>query len=524
MQFPQPIQRLDSADARYNDAADAKRGAEHALRRKTPNGTLAAGYDGTPGDRAIQPPAMKHILVSSLESGQLPPPQPTLSVDSWQPVVVDQTPSLQYQNFPSSYKPDASRTTSALPSDHFQGSGTGPSWVRSLNYQPGMDSVLHQTVPMPSAQRYYLHHGPSVPTVLPAALQPCLGPTAPVGTGPYGPYWPDGAYIPYRPAALRDARFIPSSSFSTGHNAPQLYDLQQPPFGHTSFPSALSNSALAWNLGAATTLNSEPLLHQNFPSRHGHQNSSGEVKDPQHNLPFHVRAGSALNANVSTHPTGDAIAWHSSLSAPPTVPEASARAQSAEFKERILSWAHGVYVDLLATLHHARKQSISKSAADGQPQKPLKPNIYPKPPRQPGLDFSASHSDIPRHHSYPFSTFDVQSQAGRQVPMSGPMCDQRSELQSLDGMHTIRRASGTSIAKSAGLLPKEGSTMAHAASALEMLSNLCMESGWEWIDGMLLGGCLAYGLGDYQKAMRWYSRILARDATYGSYIIPSLVL
>lgn len=59
----------------------------------------------------------------------------------------------------------------------------------------------------------------------------------------------------------------------------------------------------------------------------------------------------------------------------------------------------------------------------------------------------------------------------------------------------------------------ENSTTANAMSALEMLSHLCMESGWEWIDGMLLGGCLAYGLGDYPKAMRWYSRIIARDAT-----------
>jgi hypothetical protein len=59
----------------------------------------------------------------------------------------------------------------------------------------------------------------------------------------------------------------------------------------------------------------------------------------------------------------------------------------------------------------------------------------------------------------------------------------------------------------------ERSPVNNAASALEMLSHLCMESNWEWIDGMLLGGCLAYGLGDYHKAMRWYSRIIARDST-----------
>ncbi|KAJ6105098.1 hypothetical protein N7523_010172 [Penicillium sp. IBT 18751x] len=31
---------------------------------------------------------------------------------------------------------------------------------------------------------------------------------------------------------------------------------------------------------------------------------------------------------------------------------------------------------------------------------------------------------------------------------------------------------------------------------------------------MLLGGCLAYGLGDYHKALRWYSRIIARDSSH----------
>jgi hypothetical protein len=59
----------------------------------------------------------------------------------------------------------------------------------------------------------------------------------------------------------------------------------------------------------------------------------------------------------------------------------------------------------------------------------------------------------------------------------------------------------------------ENTTLVNAASSLELLSHLCMESGWEWIDGMLLGGCLAYGLGDYNKAMRWYSRIIARDSS-----------
>lgn len=50
-----------------------------------------------------------------------------------------------------------------------------------------------------------------------------------------------------------------------------------------------------------------------------------------------------------------------------------------------------------------------------------------------------------------------------------------------------------------------------AKVALEMLANLCQEGEWRWIDGMLLGGCLAYGLEDYYKALEWYRKIISVD-------------
>ena len=56
------------------------------------------------------------------------------------------------------------------------------------------------------------------------------------------------------------------------------------------------------------------------------------------------------------------------------------------------------------------------------------------------------------------------------------------------------------------------SPTANAASALEAITKHCGDSSWQWIDGMLLGGCLAYALGDYQKALGWYSRILDLDS------------
>lgn len=515
-QYPHPIQRPVSLNPDTSNATKVTKTSEHTLRRKTPNGTLAAGYDGTPGDKAIQPPAAKHIIVSSLDSRQQhSPSHPTPSVDSytWQSMPVEQVSSLNYQNFPPAFQQDLGQNHSSgnngLSVDQYQ-SATGPSWVRSLNLQPGVDSVLHQTPPIPQLPAYYMHNGPSVPTVLPASLQSFLGPTAPVGTGPYGPYWPDGAYIPYRPAAQRDSRFGAGSAFSPDGNAAHLFDLQNPMLNQSPYPlSNFPDSGFSWNQHGKNDV----LLQQNkFPPRHSHHPSLNNIKDQhRNNLPYHVRAASGLN---------NAPISHTNYSAPPSLSDSQARVQTAEFKEKVLSWAHGVYVDLLASLHHARKNSLSNSSADGKSQRSLKPAIFPKPPRQPGLDFS-THIDMPRHNSYPSSRFDLSPHdSSRQAnirqlerSMPGLMFNHRTHTIN-DGFHTIRKSSGASLSQMTGSVPSESTTMASAASALELLSHLCSESNWEWIDGMLLGGCLAYGLGDYQKATRWYSRIIARDARY----------
>ncbi|RYP73320.1 hypothetical protein DL771_003749 [Monosporascus sp. 5C6A] len=41
-----------------------------------------------------------------------------------------------------------------------------------------------------------------------------------------------------------------------------------------------------------------------------------------------------------------------------------------------------------------------------------------------------------------------------------------------------------------------------------------MQSGWRWVDGMLLGGCLHYGLEHYEQAHDWFSRIVSLDADH----------
>ncbi|KAJ6123030.1 hypothetical protein N7512_005495 [Penicillium capsulatum] len=492
LQLPHPVQRLDRRDASTSSSA-ANAAGEHVLRRKTPNGTLAAGYDGTPGDTSIQP-ATKHLLVSPMDSAQFLPAQPGLPTDSWQPARDQAT--AKHMNFPPVFKNDGN----ALAAGEVIQDVNGTSWVRPVNYPPGIDSVLNQSLPLQGPQRFMLHNGAYVPTVLPATLQPCVGPTASAGTAPFGPYWPDGVYIPYRPAAFRDSRF--GSPNPTGQ---PYYDIPPPIFNQQSVPLGThANAGFAWNQSQPGIPPADPMMKTHFPPRHSDQ------------LPFH--------ALMNPCPGPAPLPGHGFSSPAPTV------SSNVEFKEKILSWAHGVYVDLLATIHQARRNSISNGGPHGQNQRLLKPSIYPKPPRQPGLDFAQNPTDIPRHNSYPSSQYDLQRQKLGLIPtpnnpsfFQGGTHQRRSSSNQFSQhhrgsdaqLHDAGRYSGTpAVSRGSPSVFNEGSPIANAASALDMLSHLVSESHWEWIDGMLLGGCLAYGLGDYQKALRWYSRILTRDAAH----------
>lgn len=504
LQYPHPIQRLDLRD--NTGPGSSPTTGEHALRRKTPNGTLAAGYDGTPGDTTIQPPASKHILVSSLESGQLLSPPTGLPMDNWQQTVLDQS-RARPSNFPPVFKNDSSRGRTDLAQD---ASGTG--WVRSLNYDPQMDSVLNQTLPMQQpSQRFYLHNGAYIPTVLPATLQPCLGPTASAGSGPYGPYWPDGAYIPYRPAALRDSRFSSPASFANPLNQSSLPVYDQSLGGQGVIPGNQPDPGLAWNQAPLGMLNHDSTMKGNFPPRHSNQKSLETVPN-QHILRYHARQNTAP---YTSQPINETFApWPAASSGnnfQNTGSGLDTRTAKVEFKEKVLSWAHGVYVDLLASIHQARRNSISSTSGDGQSHRLLKPTIYPKPPRQPGLDFS--QPNLSGHYAQSTGGLNdaVHAAAKLQANRHPFQSYGASDVQMIDKLRHTGRFGPPVSPFSSGFFNENSSV--NALSALEMLSHLCIESGWEWIDGMLLGGCLAYGLGDYHKAMRWYSRILARDAT-----------
>ena len=581
-QYPQPIQRPNAQSiASSGLSVDINQHPEHCLRRKTPNGTIAAGFDATPGagEGSIQQPALKHIIVSSLDNnGQvLSSSQHGLLPNSAQynsgSTPVDATQYHHQANFPAALNYDTMGNRTTYSGSMPQGAHGG-NWIRSLNYPAdAMGPLLNQFSGQPQPQqlqRHYWQNGPTTPTVIASSFQP--GRDQNLGNcGQYGSYWPDGGHTPFYPAALRDSRYQSAPSFLPPHVQDDPLSSYQTPFNRQSIPSSDHvTPGFSWNPLPAQSghppsqaFNSNNNTHHHnhaansFSRRHNVQPQNASEPAPlwagQHPLPAHPShhaqpavEGAAFSAQA-VRSSADAF------QAPPAV-DLTSQPRNTEFKEKILSWAHSIYVDLLASLPSARKSRSSQSTHDPQSRNPPNPGIYPKPPRQPASDFS-SHSvsgarpvQSSRHHGLPFhphprthsrsvdhhaSGFLDQRLASQLHVSPNPYnsnnfvssrfdshghfvssFDRRSSHDpSYERFRNLRRPATGQTSRLFSPVHYGASPTENAAAALEILSSLCIESGWEWIDGVLVGGCLAYGLGDYEKAARWYSRIIQRDPT-----------
>jgi hypothetical protein len=164
--------------------------------------------------------------------------------------------------------------------------------------------------------------------------------------------------------------------------------------------------------------------------------------------------------------------------------------QNAQFKEKAHAWAHNVYVDLLSHLQQTKKSGQHVRRSHGLGRSYSQASIYPKPPRQ--SSFSSTMRSSADQHGQIDSKF---ASMHRVVTSNG-----RRSSHPLTHQVEQNRTPGNST------------IIDMAKYALEMLTNLCRESEWSWIDGMLLGGCLAYGLDDYQKALDWYTKIVSIDS------------
>jgi tetratricopeptide (TPR) repeat protein len=475
----------------YNDSA------EHMLRRKTPSGTLAAGYDGTPIRWSGKVPALKHVVL------------PLSAVPSNHQAVLSNTTPVEHQ---------ARQRSSSVGwnGQHGVGSGSGNGSMR-MNSDPGnwtyfplpsnqSPNVL-EYLSMQQATTFYPNNGMQIPTVIQPGYQPSPGPTASNDAGLYGPYWPDGKFVPYRPAAYRGhERQHLAFGLDLNGGFPQqvsspidmISPFGQAPYGLNSTPQIRRPSFLSMETGSS--MNDPAFM---IPNQHGPHQLAHDLASP----------------NLYMSPTDG--------SRTPTA-QSRNRPSSHHFKEKTLSWAHSIYVDLLAFLHQSRKDA--RQSRNSQGFRP-KATIYPKPPRQPASSFGASGWSS----SYAPASSTETNGVRKHVDIAF-LSGRRSSTNSLGTWHgstdfgegRYSRFSNQDMPHYVSpFRPSSRATdppLSKAREALEVLTSLCEQSGWLWIDGMLLGGCLAYGLEEYHKALDWYSKILALDAKYVcSLSLPSLL-
>ncbi|KAF7679138.1 glycosyltransferase family 41 protein [Alternaria burnsii] len=507
-QYAHPLSRHNSYGSQPSEAGRTPKPAEHMLRRKTPNGILAAAYDGTSVEKNGEPHATKHILLP-------------VTAESKLPYGVKQDLPLRSPGINSGLGHNPQDTSEWSPSRYFE-TGTGLPGQQL----PQIDSMLNQIPPLQPLLPYQMYGHPFCGPMGPPFQTP-LNPTVSNDQGPFGPYWHDGTYIPYRPAAMRDPRFLQHPSHNWSHPHSNAYNSHaynaMPHYTHyQQNPIHLDYGQSAYNHAGRPSVDFSPYGQ---PQNHVALDYQNQSLPP----PLTQRAQDYLNSGQTT-PVQEFT---------PAIPndEYGLQSPNGQSREKVFAWAHAVYVDLLRYLQSTRKSNSQN--AHGRVNH--RPHIYPKPPRQPGLSLSSSATgsmpSLERRVSYPVPTqYASQSRtefASRRPAMphsrslsawsigsADPngqswqgMAPQHPMLPPMPGMEpprTLRRTSG-SVASAHQNLRQGLPPSMTAASALEAITKHCEESKWSWIDGILLGGCLAYALGDYQKAQDWYKHILTLD-------------
>ena len=464
--------------------------SEHMLRRKTPNGTLAAGYDGTPVQWSSKEPALKHVVL---------------------PISV--TSADQRGEYSTSAESDPrNRRRSGGSRWHHQQQITQMGGLNAtdtgMQMQISSDHITWPQLPPISdpshnvwehirahpAGTYFSNNDIQIPTVLQPAYQPSPGPTASNDGGLYGPYWPDGKFVPYRPAAFRDQGH---------HHSNHIYDSPR---------------------RAETHVNASV---EQLPSFRRQSSFNGQIPQRPGYIPLTSSDNIAryLEDRVSnmsqTHSNFQITTIHSplSLSEGSRTPTAHAtiRPSNPRFKEKTLSWAHSIYVDLLAFLHHSKKENRQSRQSHGF-RTYSKNSIYPKPPRQPASYLGSPHwcdSDTDENGGININSRKVSSIASSdRIVGNGNSPNWQAGHAQVEPRYNGRSSNQDIphyISPFQASHPHVSSPLSKAKEALDMLTTLCDQSGWCWIDGMLLGGCLAYGLEEYHKALDWYSKIIALD-------------
>jgi hypothetical protein len=194
--------------------------------------------------------------------------------------------------------------------------------------------------------------------------------------------------------------------------------------------------------------------------------------------------------------------------------EFGANSSNAKFRDRIYQQAVTIYLELIKHLNkHRAYATRSNSLTLRYPKPPKAPIDHPPPPQHynsTGMIGTVRRPSIGHRHSY------VEPRAHLQDPRMASWRAEPFESTLLrsppaDRVRNLRRETDQSSTATSLVPSRDQFPVQNAVTALESMTTLCQDSSWRWIDGILLGGSLAYALGEYQKANDWYSKILALD-------------
>ncbi|KAF2760608.1 hypothetical protein EJ05DRAFT_290645 [Pseudovirgaria hyperparasitica] len=499
-QYAHPLQRTNSYpqpgggnDARHSEVVPS----EHLLRRKTPNGIISAAYDGTSVEQMGRPHAMKHILlpVTSHDGRNSGPAYNNYTLHKDLPVKghgsthLDESSQSNHiiQTRPNTWNADMTLAP------HF----TNNNWNRMQLNLPQIDSMLNQMPSQHAQMRYQPLYGAFQPSV-----QSPVGPTASGEQLPYGPYWPNGTFIPYRPAAIRDPRFYsnatPPWTGYPSHGAPQQNVHFNQRVQHHNSDNYLSQSVnLDRNVYPGDPASSFHFNTGNSQNHLAYPNNFLPPQPQQSSQTFHLLSPGSAQDQFQYSDSGHSIPHARNFPAQDVLAEFGPHSSNADMREKVFTWAHSIYIDLLKYLQQTKRHASHQRTNN---HNSARSNWHPKPPRQPDANFA----------SLPVTRKSLDGKTSQNYMERHRDAQIQAKLS--DKYRTLRRSSGATVARASPPNWIDTSTPQKAASAMEILSRVCNESSWQWIDGMLLVGCLAYALSNYEKATEWYRCILELDS------------